>query len=43
MKDFHHGMHGKHGKEGSREGAKARRDEMGGMVRELLELRGMVG
>jgi len=42
--DFvNHGMHGEHGKVDSREDAKARRDEMGGIVRELLELRGMVG
>lgn len=40
---FNHGIHGEHGKDASREDAKARRDEMGGIVRELLELRGMVG
>jgi len=40
---YNHGMHGEHGKEGSRESSKTRREEMGGIVRELLELRGMVG
>jgi len=40
---FNHGMHGEHGKDASREDAKTRREEMGGIVRELLELRGMVG
>ena len=40
---YNHGMHGEQGKDASREGAKARREGMGGIVRELLELRGMVG
>jgi len=40
---FNHGIHGEHGKEISREDAKTRRDAMGGIVRELLELRRVIG
>jgi hypothetical protein len=52
MKMFiNHGSHGMremfnrelHEKVRSHEGAKARSDEMDGKVRELLEMRGMVG